>query len=80
MKYFNNEVTQTNYFYIAKQVITNPKKKVSFNFCEIKQEFLNKFIDDHLTKDNNLFEIIRPYSQVKLFAYRKALRPTLNLI
>ena len=63
---FNNDDTKQDYIYFSKQVIT-PNNKLSFNFCEIKKESLNLFINDYLTSDNNLFEIIRPFNKVKLF-------------
>ncbi len=63
---FNNDDTKQEYIYFSKQVIT-PNNKLSFNFCEIKKDSLNIFINDYLTSDNNLFEIIRPYNKVKLF-------------
>lgn len=63
---FNDLDTQKDFFYIA-QHIFKPNGKPSYKFCELNMNILNNFIDEYLNYNNNLFEVIRPYSKVKLF-------------
>lgn len=56
---------QNKYFYVARQFTYNNKQ--TFNFCELPLTSINTFISDHLQYNNNLFEVIRSYSKVKLF-------------
>jgi hypothetical protein len=66
LRFFNDIDEQTKYFYIAKQII-NYNGKPSYKFCELNMNILNNFIEEYLNYNNNLFEVIRPYSKVKLF-------------
>lgn len=60
---FDNDETKNDYFYIAKDISTKGNKIYS----EVHKNKINDFINGYLTTNNNLYEIIRPYSKVKLF-------------
>jgi len=63
LKNFDNDETKNDYFYIAKDISTKGNKIYS----EVHKNKINNFINDYLTTNNNLYEIIRPYTKIKLF-------------
>jgi hypothetical protein len=63
LKNFDNDETKNDYFYIAKDRTADGHKIYS----EIHKNKINNFINDYLTTNNNLYEIIRPYTKIKLF-------------
>ena len=63
LKNFDNDASKNDYFYIAKDRTSDGHKLYS----EIHRNNINDFINGYLTTNNNLYEIIRPYTKVKLF-------------
>lgn len=63
LKNFDNDETKNDYFYIAKDISIKGNKIYS----EIHKNKINNFINGYLTSNNNFYEILRPYTKIKLF-------------